>query len=81
MHKHKRRSEGVLFKAPNTRSRLHTEVRDELAGTETFLTDTQGLKLAYKTHQTKRYKDVDKFIQDGFIEIDGKLLEFESLML
>ena len=34
MHKHKRRSEGVLYKAPNTRSRLHIEVRDKLAGTE-----------------------------------------------
>ena len=48
MHKHKRRSEGVLYTAPNTRSRLHIEVRDELAGTETFLTDTQGLKIAHE---------------------------------
>ena len=79
----------------------------ELAGTETFLTDTQGLKLAYEnpegihqngsilyiagtkdpidvwddlklpfyqTRNTKRYKDVDKFIKDGTIEIDGQKL-------
>ena len=37
----------VLYTASNTRSRLHDEVRDESAGTETFLMDTQGLKLAY----------------------------------
>ena len=36
---------GVLYEAPNTRSRLHSEVRNELAGTEAFLTDTQGLKI------------------------------------
>ena len=105
MHKHKRRNEGILYEPPITRSRLHNEVRDELAGTETFLTDTQGLKLAYEnpdgiyqngsilyiagtkdpidfwddvklpfyqTRNTKRYKDVDKFIKDGAIEIDGK---------
>ena len=107
MFKHKRQNEGRLYEAPNTRSKLHNEVRDELAGTETFLTDTQGLKLAYenpdgiyqngsilyiagtksgrdvyddlklplyKTQQTKRYKDVDKFIKDGSIEVDGKQL-------
>ena len=72
-----------------------------------FLSDTQGLKLAYEntegiyqngsilyiagtksgrdvyddlklpfyqTRNTKRYKDVDKFIQDGTIEVDGKQL-------
>ena len=49
MHEHKRRDEGVSNKAPNTRSRLHNEVRDEFAKTETFLTDTQGLKLAYES--------------------------------
>ena len=48
MHKHKRRDEGVSNKAPNTRSRLHSEVRNEFAKTETCLTDTQGLKLAYE---------------------------------
>ena len=107
MHKHKRKNEGVLYKAPNTRNKLHNEVRDELAGTETFLTDTQGLNLAYenpegiyqngsilyiagtksgrdvyddlklplyKTQNTKRYKDVDKFLKDGSIEVDGKKL-------
>ena len=107
MFKHKRRNEEVLYEAPNTRSKIHNDVRDELAGTETFLTDTQGLKLAYENpegiyqngsilyiaatkdpidfwddlklplHQarnTKRYKDVDKFIKDGTIEVDGKKL-------
>ena len=105
MHKNKRRNEGIMYEAPNTRSKIHNEVKEELAGTETFLTDTQGLRLAYenpegiyqngsilyiagtksgrdvyddlklplyKTQQTKRYKDVDKFIKDGAIEIDGK---------
>ena len=101
MHNHKRRSEGVLYTAPSTRSRLHIEVRDELAGTETFLTDTQRHKIAQENpdgihqnasvlyiagtksgrdvydEQTQRYEDVDKFMQDGFIEIDGKqTLEF-----
>ena len=85
---------------------MKEKVREELAGTETFLTDTQGLRLAYEspdrmyrngsqlyiagtkdtidfydddlklpfyqTRNTKRYKDVDKFIKDDAIEIDGK---------
>ena len=105
MYKHKRRNEGVLYEAPNTRNKINEEVREELAGTETFLTDTQGLRLAYEdedgiyrngsqlyiagtkdpvdfyddlklpfyqTRNTKRYKDVDKFIRDEAIEIDGK---------
>ena len=94
-----------MYEAPDTRSKINDEVREELAGTETFLTDTQGLRLAYEspdrmyrngsilyiagtkdpidfyddlklpfyqTRNTKRYKDVDKFIQDDAIEIDGK---------
>ena len=105
MYKHKRRNEGVLYEAPKTRSKINDEVREELAGTETFLTDTRGLKLAYEnpdgiyqngsilyiagtksgrdvyddlklplyqTQQTKKYKDVDQFIKDGTIEVDGK---------
>ena len=101
MHRNKRRNEEVLYEAPNTRSKIQNDVRDELAGTET----TQGLKLAYEnpegiyqngsilyiagtksgrdvyddlklpfyqTRNTKRYKDVDKFIKDGTIEVDGK---------
>ena len=28
----------------------------------------------YQTRHTKRYKDVDKFIKDGTIEVDGKKL-------
>ena len=96
-----------MYGAPNTRNRINEEVREELAGTETFLTDTQGLRLAYEnpdgiykngsilyiagtkslqdalddvklpfyqTSNTKRYKDVNKFIQDGSIEVDGKKL-------
>ena len=107
MHKHKRRNAGELYEAPNTRNKINDEVREELAGTETFLTDTQGLRLAYEspdriyqngsilyivgtkdpidfyddiklpfyqTRNTKRYKDVDKFIKDGTIEVDGKKL-------
>ena len=105
MHKNKRRNEGVLYEAPNIRSKIHNEVKEELEGTETFLTDTQGLRLAYEspdriyrngsqlyiagtkdpidfyddlklplyqTRNTKRYKDVDKLIKDGAIEIDGE---------
>ena len=49
MFKHKRRNEGVLYEAPNTRNKINEEVREELAGTETFLTDTQGLRLAYES--------------------------------
>ena len=107
MHKHKRRNEGILYETPNTRNKINDEVREELAGTETFLTDTQGLRLAYEspdriyrngsqlyiagtkdpidfyddlklpfyqTRNTKRYKDVDKFIKDGTIEVDGEKL-------
>ena len=107
MLKHKRRNEALPYEPPNTRNKIVDEVREELAGTETFLTDTQGLKLAYEnpdgiyqngsilyiagtksgrdaygdlklplyqTQQTKRYKDVGKFIKDGTIEVDGKKL-------
>ena len=49
MFKHKSRNEGVLYEEPNTRSKINDEVREELAGTETFLTDTQGLRLAYES--------------------------------
>ena len=92
---------------PKTRNKINDDVREELAGTETFLTDTQGLRLAYEnpegiyqngsilyiagtksgrdvyddlklplhqTQQTKRCKDVDKFIKNGTIEVDGKKL-------
>ena len=105
MHRNKRQNEGITYEAPNTRSKIHNEVKEELAGTETFLTDTQGLRLAYEspdriyrngsqlyiagtkdpidfwddlklpvyqTRNTKRYKDVNKFIEDDAIEIDGK---------
>ena len=107
MHKHKRRNEGIPYEARNTRNKIHEDDREEMAGTETFLTDTQGLRLAYEspdriyrngsqlfiagtkdpidfyddlklplyqTQQTKGYKDVDKFIKDGTIEVDGKKL-------
>ena len=49
MFKHKRRNERILYEAPNTRNKINEEVREELAGTETFLTDTQGLRLAYES--------------------------------
>ena len=107
MHRNKRRNEEIAYEAPNTRNKIHNEVMEELAGTETFLTDTQGLKLAYEnpegiyqngsilyiagtksgrdvyddlklplfqTRSTKRYKDVDRFIKDGTIEVGGKKL-------
>ena len=105
MHRNKRRNEEIPYEAPNNRNKTNDEVREELAGTETFLTDTQGLRLAYEnpdgiyqngsilyiagtksgrdvyddlklplfqTQQTKIYKDVDKLIKDGTIEVDGK---------
>ena len=105
MSKHESRNDGLMYETPNTRSKINDEVKEELAGTETFLTDTQGLRLAYEspnriykngsilyiagtkdpidfnddlqlpfyqTRNTKRYKDVDKFIKDDAIEIDGK---------
>ena len=107
MHKHKRRNEDIPYEAPNTRNKIHDDVREDLTSNETYLTDTQGLRLAYEnpegiyqngsilyiagtksgrdvyddlklplyqTQQTKRYKDVDKFIKDGTIEVDGKKL-------
>ena len=107
MHKHKRRNEGIPYEAPNTRNKISDYVKEELAGNWSFLTDSQGLKLAYEnpdgiyrngsqlyiagtkdpidfwddvklplyqTRNTKRYKDVDKFIKDGTIEVDGKKL-------
>ena len=49
MFKHKRRNERLLYEAPKTRNKINEEVREELAGTETFLTDTQGLRLAYES--------------------------------
>ena len=102
MYRNKRRNEEIPYEAPNTRNKINDDVMEELAGTETFLTDTQGLKLAYEnpegiyqngsilyiagtksgrdvyddlklplfqTRSTKRYKDVDKFIKDGTIEV------------
>ena len=107
MYKHKRKVEEEPYEAPNSKNKVADDVRDELAGTETFLTDTQGLKLAYENPEgiyqngsilyiagtksgrdvyddlklplfqarnTKRYKDVNKFIKDGTIEVDGKKL-------
>ena len=105
MHKHKRKDQDTIYEIPNTSNKNNDEVREELAGTETFLNDTQGLRLAYEspnriyrngsqlyiagtkdpidfyddlklpfyqTRNTKRYKDVAKFIKDDAIEIDGK---------
>ena len=48
MFKHKRRNEGALYEAPNTRNKIHDDVRNELTSNETYLTDTQGLRLAYE---------------------------------
>ena len=49
MFKHKRGNEGVLYQAPNTRSKINEEVKGELAGQESCITDTQGLRLAYES--------------------------------
>ena len=49
MFKHKRGNEGVLYQAPNTRSKINEEVKGELAGQESYITDTQGLRLAYES--------------------------------
>ena len=44
-----------------------------IAGTKDPIDFYDDLKLPfYQTRNTKRYKDVDKFIKDGAIEIDGK---------
>ena len=46
-----------------------------IAGTESGRDVYDDLKLPlHQTQQTKRYKDVDKFIKDGTIEVDGKKL-------
>ena len=49
MHKHKRRNEGILYEAPNTRNKINEEVKKELASQESYFTDTQGLRLAYES--------------------------------
>ena len=49
MLKHKRGNGGVSYQAPNTRSKLNDEVREELAGRENNLTDAIGLRLAYES--------------------------------
>ena len=49
MFKHKRGNEGVLYQAPNTRSKINDEVREELAGRENNLTDAIGLRLSYES--------------------------------
>ena len=44
-----------------------------IAGTKSFQDAVDDLKLPlYQTRNTKRYKDVDKFLQDYAIDIDGK---------
>ena len=44
-----------------------------IAGTKDPIDFYDDLKLPfYQTRNTKRYKDVDRFIKDGAIEIDGK---------
>ena len=48
MHRNKRRNEEITYEAPINRNKINEEVREELAGNWSFLTDTQGLKLAYE---------------------------------
>ena len=46
-----------------------------IAGTKDPIDFWDDLKLPfYQTRNTKRYKDVDKFMKDGTIEVDGKKL-------
>ena len=46
-----------------------------IAGTKDPIDIWDDVKLPfYQTRNTKRYKDVDKFIKDGTIEVDGKKL-------
>ena len=49
MHRNKRRKEELPYEPPNNRNKINEDVKQELAGTETFLTDTQGLRLAYES--------------------------------
>ena len=105
MYKHKRKGEEEPYEALNNKNKVVDNVKEEVAGREDFLTDTQGFRLAYEspdrihrngsilyiagtkdpivfwdnlklplyqTRNTTRYKDVDKFIKDGAVEIDGK---------
>ena len=48
MFKHRRKDDEEPYVAPSIKNKAVDGVREELAGTETFLTDTQGLKLAYE---------------------------------
>ena len=48
MHKHKPRSEGILYEAPNTRDKINDEVREELAGTETCFNRYSRLKIGIR---------------------------------
>ena len=44
-----------------------------IAGTKSFQDAVDDVKLPfYQTRNTKRYKDVDRFIKDYAIDIDGK---------
>ena len=59
MFKHKRKNEGILYEAPNTRNKINEDVKEELAGIWSFLTDTQGL--------TRAYENKDGIYQNGSI--------------
>ena len=48
MYKHKRKDEEEPYVASYSKNIVVDDVGEELAGTKTFLTDTQGLKLAYE---------------------------------
>ena len=49
MYKHKRKGEEEPYEAPNNKNKVVDNVKEELAGREDFLTDTQGLRLAYES--------------------------------
>ena len=65
MYKHRSRNEETTFEAPNTRNKINDEVMEELAGTETFLTDTQGLKLEYENPEGRYLSKRFNFIHSG----------------
>ena len=49
MYKQKRKVEEEPYEAPNNKNKNVDDVKEELAGREDFLTDTQGLRLAYES--------------------------------
>ena len=49
MFKHQRKGEEEPYEAPNNKNKVVDDVKEELGGREDFLTDRQGLRLAYES--------------------------------